>query len=54
MRKMSKNLYYDAQDIKDLRVAYDTAGKKGVDTFMFQERQIVTEYAKYLLECLEK
>ena len=41
------------QDLKDLKKAYEHAVVNKLPTFIFQERAVVTTYAKYLIEHLE-
>lgn len=41
------------KDIKPLKVAYNKAVKEGKDFFVYRGQEVVTTYAKYLLEYLE-
>lgn len=38
---------------EELRKAYNEAREAGVDTFVFHDHELVTDYAKYLLEYLD-
>ena len=40
-------------DMAEFKKLYQEAVKKNKDTFMFQERVVLTSYAKYVLEYLE-
>ena len=42
-----------AEDYAPLRRAHSAAVKAGLDVFKYQGRDMVTQYAKYLLEYLE-
>ena len=41
------------KDLKELKRLYDQAVIDDVTVFMFQERTVVTSYAKYLIQYLE-
>ena len=48
-----KKIMMDEQDMIEFKMAYRAAVKSNLDTFMFQERQVVTTYAKYLIQTLK-
>lgn len=41
------------EDLKPLKKAYDQAVKDGKDYFVYKGTELVTSYAKYLLEYLQ-
>jgi len=46
-------IIFTAEKREELRVAYDATVKRGDDTFWFDGVEIVTGYAKYLIEYLD-
>lgn len=44
---------FNKDKVKSLRKEYDKAVKEGKDVFVFEGQELVTNYAKYLLEYLE-
>jgi len=49
---MSENLYMSPESYKELKKLYGKAVKEEKDRFVFQGRELVTGYVKYLLEHL--
>lgn len=49
---MTDKLLFDKQAYLDLKQLYDEAVLEKRELFLFQEKEIVTKYAKYLLEHL--
>lgn len=47
------HIEFDKAKYQALRKAYDKAIKDKADSFMFENKEIVTNYAKYLLEYLK-
>ena len=41
------------QDLKPLKAAYEKAVKENKEFFMYKDQEIITSYAKYLIELLE-
>ncbi|MFO7897772.1 MAG: hypothetical protein R6V58_01790 [Planctomycetota bacterium] len=50
---LNTNLIVSREDIKELKKRYNEAVKNGEEVFEFQRQQILTTYAKYLIEYLE-
>jgi len=44
---------FDKAKMDQLQVAYDKAVAAGDDQFVFEGHELLTQYAKYLLEYLE-
>lgn len=51
---LSDTYTLDAKKLKALRKAYETAVKNNEDCFLFEGRELVTMFAKYLIEYGEK
>lgn len=49
---MTDKLIFDKQAYLDLKQLYDEAVLEKREIFLFQEKEILTSYAKYLLEYL--
>lgn len=50
---MIVDMKFDQKDVQGLRSAYDSAVQKGLMVFDFKHHEVLTSYAKYLLEYLE-
>lgn len=44
-------IYIDKEDLKELKRLYEATPPGGV--FIFKEREVLKEYAKYMIEYLE-
>ena len=50
---MTDKINFTPAKVKALRKAHEEAVKAGKDQFVFEDRDFVTDYAKYLLEYLD-
>lgn len=50
---MQNTLRFDSAKKADLQYAYDEAVKDGVEQFMFDGKELLTSYARYLLMHLD-
>lgn len=50
---MSNNILFDKEKYLSLKLLYDKAVSEGRETFWFENNQLLTSYAKYLLQHLE-
>ena len=41
------------EDLKSLKIAYEKAIKEGQEMFIYREMEVLTSYAKYLIEYME-
>ena len=48
-----QNLHISESSLKTLKEAYKKAVEDNAASFIFQEKELVTGYAKYLIEYLE-
>ena len=53
MKKNNINIPVNMETYKDLKKRYEDAVDAKLTTFFWDERAIVTQYAKYLLEHME-
>ena len=51
MKDSTRSLTID--DYKPLKIAYDKAVEEGLDMFTFKGNEVLTNYAKYLIEYVE-
>lgn len=47
-------LIIDAQQLNEMKKLYAEAVKNGDGTFKFQDGELLTEYAKYMIQFLEE
>ena len=52
-QSMSEEDYIDASEIKSLKAAYLKAVDENRDMFVYKGHELLTQYAKYLIEYLE-
>lgn len=45
--------YISLEDLDSLKMAYDKAIEEKLDIFIFKEHELLTQYAKYLIQYLE-
>ena len=45
--------YISLEDLDSLKMAYDKAIEEELDIFIFKEHELLTQYAKYLIQYLE-
>jgi predicted GTPase len=45
---------FDRPMVDRLRIAYETAKKEKADSFIFEGNEYLTDYARYLLEYLDR
>jgi len=45
--------YISLEDLDSLKMAYDKAVEEKLDIFIFKEHELLTQYAKYLIQYLE-
>jgi hypothetical protein len=53
MDKLKNLVFMGESDAKKLKKEYDNAVKDSKKTFIFEGRELLTDYAKYLLEFLK-
>ncbi len=49
----STRLKFDREMLRQLRIAYNQALADGHENFVFHERDLVTDYARYLIEYVD-
>jgi hypothetical protein len=47
-----QTINFDREKLRRLKTAYDRAVKQGNESFMFDGNELLTAYAKYLIEYL--
>jgi len=48
-----KQLEMNQKTFERLKTAYEAARQQGLDSFVFEDNEFVTNYAKYLIEYIE-